>query len=1604
MGFLKKLLGGGGGTKQPKIAKDSLASLSTAKILYGLAEGEISGLVDGAKSIKLDDTPLLNDAGKPNFVDEKNQLAVVWDFRSGTNNQEYIKGFPDVSNEINVNVQVKKAIPYVRQITNLNLSAVVVRVSFGALREQKKNGDITGTRVDYKIELATDGGVYQTIIDTNVSAKTSDKYQRSHRIDLPKAQKNWLIRVTRLTDDSTSDLLSNAMHIEAITEVIDVKLSYPNTAMLGLQYDARTFSSIANLAVRCRGKIIRVPSNYNAETRTYTGIWNGTFISAYSNNPAWVFYDLCLNWRYGLGARLDAGMIDKWALYAIGRYCDELVDDGKGGREPRFTVNVYLQSQQDAFSVLQSLASIFRAMTYWNGEQVSVAMDAPSEPVYTFSCANVINGEFSYTGTRARDRHTVAKVAWDNPQNAFKTEYEFVRDEAAIAKYGINTLDIGLMGCTSQGQAQRAGLWALKSEQLESRQVSFAVGLDGMLEQIKPSAIIAISDEVFAGRANGGRVVAISSDKRTITLDREVTAGETLVINNANGQAERRKITNISGSQVTVDTAFGTPEVQNVWAIDSSDLRLMLFKIISIKQNDDLTHTINAVQHEPQKYDAVDKGAYVKPQVYSVVEPDLLNAPTNVIITQSQKEAQGQIVVTMTISWGQVEGAAYYLVEFKKDDGSWVNAGTITGLSLDIEGVYAGIYLARVRAVNAFGDESPASLSAATQIVGKIGTPPKLASLTATGKLFAMQLDWVFAQGSGDTNYTEVQVASAPNTNVALLATYAYPTNTAVINGLQGGLVQYYRGRIVDKFGQASEWTDWAEGVVDDDAAKVLDLLNGQITESQLYKDLGEKIDKIEPLGDDLAKEIQERSKAINETTKKLDDAVREQNNAIAQEVENRQIAVGSVSQQLGAEVQNRINALNEVSATVQSEINTRTEQDYLLAQRIDSVIATTDNNTALAQSQINAQADKLSALTGRVDVVAATSDSNTSLIKSEQIARANADEALSQRVDSVFSQVGNNTALIQTQSKTLSDAINTQASRIDGVYAQVNPDMAGSGDLAGNDKKFAGVWSETSARIEGDTALGQRIDQLTAEVGNSLASVRSKTDVTADSVSALASQVNTLSAAVGGNISLVMDNYYTKTMTDSTIASRLEALKSEFVIPELNAKASASAVNDVKTQISYIADKLNIASSKLDGVYAQLNPQMAGDNSELAGNEQISAGVWSEASARIEGDTALGQRIDALNVSVNGNIADIATTNRVLIDADKALAERIDSLTSNYHGNIASIQNQLKSLSDANSSQASSIQTLTASYHTAQSTANDARARADNAQNAANNADAAIRSEAQTRASADSALSQRIDTVQSTVGNHTASIQTQQQTINGLNAQYTVRIDNNGRVSGFGLASSPTVSDFAVRADKFYIAPPNGYDKGQAPFVVLSTGQWIDGTYVPAGTYIDRAYIANGSITNAQIKDAAITNAKISDAAITSAKIGYAEVDTLNIRGQAVSISTAIVQNNEFRATPTGETGRLYLRTDGVSTSVEFSLIGCNPNGSGGFTVECFVDGSLQGSWYTGGPLAYHASMLFPFLVSTGTGFTEIYIRINCSGIRVNANGYFLKATALKR
>lgn len=861
------------------IAPDSAQSKTYIKILYGLSEGEIEGLANGLQSVYLEETPLQNPAGGSNFED------VQADFRHGTNDQAHIEGFPDISSESAINVELKSDSPWVRAISNIDLDAVNIRFKWAALRQTNSdNGDVNGYTIQYAIDLQTAGGTWTEVLNTKISDKTSTNYERSHRIDLPNSDTGWTIRARRITPNSDSEYVSDKMYVEAITEVIDLKLSYPNTALLGLQYDAETFSNVAKVAVDLKGIKIQVPSNYNPVSRTYTGMWDGTFKRAYTNNPAWIYYDICTAKRYALGDRLTSAMLDKWSLYRLAQYCDQMIDDGRGGKEPRFTCNVYLQSTEDAYSILSKLSGVFRAISYWDGNSIVCDADIPQDTYFTYTKANVIDGHFEYSGTRARDRHTVAKVAWDNPKNHYKTEYVFVRDEAAIAKLGVRIAEIDAWGCTSEGQAQRAGLWALKSEQLETRTVSFKVGLDGYIPQ--PGKVIEIADELFAGRANGGRISAVSADRKIITLDRDdvvCRAGDRLVVNGEDGKAQARIVSSKVGRNVTVTVAFDSVAAENVWVVDAQDLKTMKFRVMSITQDDKHQFSITGLQYESAKYDAIDFGAFIDERPISIINPTIQAPVTNVLISSENMVQQGLTVATMLISWKQASGATKYQVEWRKDDGSWIKLPITGNNSIEVQGVYSGNYEARVIAINAFDAASLPTYSMLTTLSGKQGLPPALANITATGILFGYRLNWNFpATGALDTAYTEIEIASTANgANAAQLGLFAYPTTTHEIQGMQPNLTRYFRGRLIDRIGNIGPWSARVSATTSADASAVLDILSGKITETQLHQDLQAEIGKISDLDDAFAGVVHEVNEIANEQL------------LLAQTVETVQTSVG---------------------------------------------------------------------------------------------------------------------------------------------------------------------------------------------------------------------------------------------------------------------------------------------------------------------------------------------------------------------------------------------------------------------------------------------------------------------------------------------------------------------------------------------------------------------------------------------------------------------------------------------------------------------------------------------------------------------------------------
>lgn len=1161
--------------RQPVISPDSAQSKTFIKILYGLSEGEIEGLANGLQSIYLEETPLQNADGSLNFENVK------VDFRNGTNDQEYIEGFPAVESETAIDVELKSETPWVRAFSNLDLDAVRLRLKWGPLRTQNAtNGDVSGVTIEYAIDLQTDGGVWTEVLKTKISDKTSANYERAHRIDLPRADSGWLIRVRRLTPNSTSEYVSDKMYIEAVTEVIDAKLRYPNTALLGLQYDAETFGNVAKVAADTKGRILKVPTNYNPATRQYVGMWDGTFKEAYSNNPAWIYYDICTVDRYALGDRLTPLMVDKWSLYRLAQYCDELVPDGLGGQEPRFTCNVYLQSAEGAFEILTKLAGVFRAITFWDGNSIICDADIPQDTYFTYTRANVIDGNFEYAGTRARDRHNVVKVAWDNPDNHYKTEYEFVRDEKAIAEAGqVRILELDAWGCTSRGQAQRAGWWALKSEQLETRTVSFKVGLDGHIPQ--PGRVIDIADPLFAGRANGGRVSKISADRKSITLDRDdvvAVAGDRLIINGEDGKAQTRIVQSISGRVVTVTHEFDAIAAQNVWVIDAQDLATMKFRVISITQDESHQFSVTALQYNPAKFDAIDKGAYFDEVPISIVNPTIQDPVTDVVVTSESRVDQGINVATMIVSWAQAKGAVKYQVEWRKDDGSWIKLPVTGNNSVEVPGIYAGQYQARVTAISAFEIASLPTYSILTTLSGKQGLPPALAFIQATGILFGMRLNWGFpATGALDTAYTEIQVSPDGTSNIAQLGLFAYPTTTHTLQGLQPNLTQFYRGRLIDRIGNIGPWSDWTHATTSADATDVLELLNDQISETQLNQDLKTKIDHIETIDAEIG--------------------------PIKQDIQN-------TKDRIAQEVIDRQNAIQQAKDGLSQQI---IDGDESVLEVVETVKKSSDDGLAAAQESIRVVANDLSLV----------------------------------------------------------------AERTDGVYAQLNPPLIGSeSDLIGNDQGFAGTWSVQSAMIEGDLALSKRVDTTVAEVNDLRAYAQQEVQARIEGDKVTVQKIDTYIASNDSALATVRQSAQVAVERSAANAEAIDSINLE-----LDDKASTGALDQVKSDIKDVDNKIIAQTTRIDGVYAQLNPPLIGSESELIGNEGGYAGVWSEQSARIEGDLAQSKRTDQVSAQLNDSNALFQQQINANASAISSAIKVTETLNTKVGENSASIQNVSESV-----------------------------------------------------------------------------------------------------------------------------------------------------------------------------------------------------------------------------------------------------------------------------------------------------------------------------------
>ncbi|KZP56838.1 host specificity protein J [Enterobacter hormaechei] len=1008
--------GGSSSSRTPTEQPDDLQSVAKAKILVALGEGEFAGQLTG-KDIYLDGTALENADGSQNFS------GVTWEFRAGTQAQKYIQGIPGTENEISVGTEVTSATAWTRTFTNTQLSAVRLRLKWPSLFKQEDDGDLVGYSVNYAIDLQTDGGTWQTVLNTSVTGKTTSGYERSHRIDLPQAGSTWTIRLRKITADANSAKIGDTMTLQSFTEVIDAKLRYPNTALLYIEFDSSQFNgSIPQISCEPRGRVIRVPDTYDPETRSYSGTWTGAFKWAWTDNPAWIFYDLVVSDRFGLGHRLTAANIDKWTLYQVAQYCDQMVPDGKGGdgTEPRYTCNVYIQDRNDAYTVLRDFAAIFRGMTYWGGDQIVALADMPRDVDYSYTRANVVGGRFTYSSSTTKTRYTTALVSWSDPGNAYADAMEPVFEQALVARYGFNQLEMTAIGCTRQSEANRKGRWGILTNN-KDRVVSFDVGLDGNIPQ--PGYIIAVADELLSGKVMGGRISAVNG--RVIKLDRvaDAAAGDRLILNLPSGASQSRTIQAVNGESVTVTTAYSeTPQAEAVWVVESNELYAQQYRVVSVADNDDGTFTITGAWHDPDKYARIDTGAIIDQRPVSVIPPGNQSPPANIVISSFSVVQQNISVETMRVSWDQAQNAIAYEAQWRRNDGNWVNVPRSSTTSFDVPGIYAGRYLVRVRAINAAEISSGWGYSEEKTLTGKVGNPPKPVGFIASDNVvFGIELSWGFPANTDDTLKTEIQYSpTGTEDDAMLLADVPYPQRKYQQMGLKAGQIFWYRAQLVDRSGNESGYTEWVRGQASIDVSDITDAILEDMKGSDTFKDLIENAvdsnEKIAGMAEDIKQANDELAQQAQEIAKNAQDIGKVQTS-----VTNLSSTVGDVS-----------SSLNELEQTVATA-------DTALGQRIDNISVSVDGMTGgVKNSAIAIIQGNLAQVAARKTLSASVAGNSAQLDRIDEVI-VNEKEATARSLLSLQTDVNGNKASINSLNQTFSDYQQATATQINGITATIN-------------------------------------------------------------------------------------------------------------------------------------------------------------------------------------------------------------------------------------------------------------------------------------------------------------------------------------------------------------------------------------------------------------------------------------------------------------------------------------------------------------------------------------------------------------------------------------
>lgn len=1142
--------GGESKPKSPVEAPDSLQSTNIAKMLIAVGEGEFEGTPTD-RDIYLDNTPIVDASGNVNFP------GVKWEWRRGSVEQEYIQGIPAIENETTTNVELRSDNPFVRSLSNTQLSAVRLRFSWPRLASQDDEGNTNGYRIAYAIDVATDGGSYVEAHLGAVDGKTTNGYQRSVRVDLPAATSGWMLRVRRTTPNSGSDKVADTMTVAGYTEIIDQKLRYPNTALLYIEFDAQQFQNIPAVTVDCKARLWPVPTNYDPQSRTYTGIWDGTFKQAWTNNPVWATYGICVEDRFGLGKRIKSWMVDKWEMYRIAQYCDQLVSDGVGGLEPRYLCDLNLQGKAEAWTLLRDLSAIYRGMVYWAQGALFMQADMPraQDIDYVFTRSNVIDGDFVYGGAERSTHYSRALVSYDNPANNYDTDVIPVTDLALQRRYRDRPIELSAIGCTRASEAQRRGKWALLSNN-QDRTVTFKTGMEGA--NVLPGYVIPVADELVSGRPNGGRISAVVG--RMIKLDRDtpVKAGDRLIVNLPNGTAQARTVQSVEGRAVTVTTEYALqPEPQLQWAIDYDDLAVQLFRVLKRTRTTEGEYEFTALEFNPSKFAAIDTGAKLEERPISVIPVTTVQPPASVSLSSAYAVDQGIAVSTMTIAWPAVDGAVAYDVEWRKDSGNWIRLQRTGTTSVEVVGIYAGAYLARVRAVSAFDITSIWRSSMLTQLKGKEGQPPAVSFLNTAALVFGTRLSWGFPAGAEDTQRTEIWQSATTSRDTAIkLGDYAYPQAEHEIHGLAAGVSFFYWARLVDRSGNIGPWYPTGVGVngqSSSNQAEYEEFFKDKIGSSALYQSLREEIEKISGDGaESVNSRIEDAKKELNERIDELTDALGYD--------ETKAYALGDVVR-VGQRLFHARDAVPvgaappdpaywaDIGTIVQTvdALAMRVEQHEAAITELDGIVTASASqlqalqaswrdddgegeladalkswdSTARFADEVRVRASQNEAAVSRLTSLdAQVADNKSGITTLEQVV-ANDRSATATRLDQLKTEVDGNTARIQNVSEVLTDteqALASLSASVDAVYSAARDD-SGEGELSSALDAWqtkARFVSEVRTLADADSAQARKSETLEASINR----VGHAADQSVAQVSASVQQVSQAVVGLDGKVS----------------------------------------------------------------------------------------------------------------------------------------------------------------------------------------------------------------------------------------------------------------------------------------------------------------------------------------------------------------------------------------------------------------------------------------------------------------------------------------------------